>query len=94
MKKRKVEAALVDAFVAASRSDLFSDEEIIARKILQYSYTYGLALSGEMRNAHTNIASYVSNNRQQISQLIDNTTPKFSVCRFKLFLRTFLINHL
>jgi len=79
LKKREVQAALVDAFIAASRSDLFSDDEIIARKMLQYSYTYGLVISGEMKNAHTNIANYISNNRQQISQLIENTTPKFSI---------------
>ena len=53
--------------------------------MLQYSYTYGLVISGEMKNAHTNIANYISNNRQQISQLIENTTPKFSVGEF-LFL--------
>ena len=87
MKNRKVEAALIDAFVAASRSDLFSDDEIIARKMLQYSYTYGLVLSGEMENAFTNIANFISNNRQEISQLIESSTPKFSVGEVIFLLR-------
>ena len=47
--------------------------------MLQYSYTYGLVLSGEMKNAHANIVNYISNNRQEISRLIEGSTPKFTV---------------
>ena len=47
--------------------------------MLQYSYTYGLVLSGEMKNAHTNIVNYISNNRQEISKMIEGSTQKFTV---------------
>lgn len=92
LKNRVVEAALVDAFIAASRSDLFSDRDIISRKMLQYSFTYGVVLSGDMVNSHGNVAAYVSNNRLHITQLVEKSTPKFSVSKLKLIVLSRLAN--
>ncbi|XP_065060769.1 uncharacterized protein LOC135688019 isoform X3 [Rhopilema esculentum] len=78
LKERQVEAALVDAFVAASRSDLFEDQAIIARKMIKYSYTYGVVLSGAMKNTGTSIKNYVSDNRQYITQMVEKTAPQLT----------------
>ncbi|XP_065061366.1 uncharacterized protein LOC135688444 isoform X2 [Rhopilema esculentum] len=78
LKDRQVEAALVDAFVAASRSDLFEDQAIIARKMIKYSYTYGVVLSGAMKNTGTSIKNYVSDNRQYITQMVEKTAPQLT----------------
>eukprot|EP00795_Rhopilema_esculentum_P007218 gene7217-12900_t len=79
LNERKVEAALVDAYVVAGRPDLFSDKAIIARKMIKYSFTYGVVVSGAMENTGANIKNYVSEYRQYIAKMIESTTPIFSV---------------
>ena len=79
LKNREVEAALVDSFVAANRPDLFSSSDIVARKIIMYPFTYGLVLSGAMKNVGTNLRNYVSDNRYVITKMVQETTPKFTV---------------
>ncbi len=80
LKSRHVDAGLVDSFVAASRPDLFSnDKSIISKKMIQYPYTYGFVLTGAMVNTHSNLRSYINENSQLISQIVQNTTKGFKV---------------
>ena len=66
LKQRQVRGALVDIFSAASRSDLFLQSDIIAKKSLEYPSAYGFVLSGDMKNAAPDFRSYLSSQADRI----------------------------
>jgi len=66
LKQRQVRGALVDIFSAASRSDLFLQSDIIAKKSLDYPSAYGFVLSGDMKNAAPEFRRYLNSQADRI----------------------------
>ena len=57
---------MVDIFSAASRSDLFLQSDIIAKKSLDYPSAYGFVLSGDMKNAAPEFRRYLNSQADRI----------------------------
>ena len=57
---------MVDVFSAASRSDLFLQSDIVAKKSLEYPSAYGFVLSGDMKNAAPEFRRYLSSQADKI----------------------------
>ena len=76
---REVKGALVDAYVAAARSDLFDRSGIVAKKTIKYHAAYGLVLSGDLKHLHQEVADFVSVHSQQIAKLVEERTKRIKV---------------
>ena len=57
---------MVDVFSAASRSDLFLQSDIVAKKSLEYPSAYGFVLSGDMKNTAPDFRSYLNSQADNI----------------------------
>ena len=79
LKQRQVTGALVDVFSAATRSDLFLQSDIIAKKIIKYPSAYGFVLSGEMQNAAPEFRSYLGSQADSILQYMKEKTAGLEV---------------
>ena len=71
--------ALVDVFSAASRSDLFLQSDIIAKKFIKYPNAYGFVLSGEMQNAAPEFRNYLTSQADNILTFMKERTAGLKV---------------
>lgn len=90
LKQRKVRGALVDIFSAASRSDLFLQSDIVAKRTIRYPSAYGFVLSGDMNNAAEDFRSYLRSRVDVVLNFVEKRIAGFEVCSFKL---TFTFYH-
>ena len=90
LKQRQVRGALVDVFSAASRSDLFLQSDIIAKKFIKYPSAYGFVLSGDMQNAAPEFRNYLSSQADNILKFMKERTAGLKVLVFySVFLELF-----
>lgn len=66
-------------YTAASRSDLFKHPDIVAKKSIRYPNSFGLVLSGDMKNAATAFRSYMHENNDKFLGDFKNRTSKLEV---------------
>ena len=66
-----VRGALVDAYALGSRRDLFDNTKARINKIYDYSSAYGVVLAGEAKKLQKCFREYVSENRKDIFQIIE-----------------------
>ena len=79
LSKRRVQGALVDAYVLGSRRDLFNDLGVRINKIYDYSSAYGVVLAGEGRKLQKCFREYAKENRKEIFKIIEENVNTIKV---------------
>ena len=80
----EVDAALLDAFVAASHQKTLDAKHLKVKKFIDANSGYGLVLSGEMVRLESDFRSQVIASQDFVSQFVANMTAKLQVIIFYL----------
>ena len=87
LQHKKVDVALLDAFVAAAQKSALVDMELKVKKVISANTAYGFVLSKEMVRLENDFKSHISSNQYRITQFISNMTNMIEV-------RCIAMNHL
>ena len=79
LKRRDVNAALVDVGSAAARPDLFAHPDIDAVAVIKYPFSYGFVLAGEMSNAASIYRDYINVEQRKTLSTLAKSTAGFQV---------------
>ena len=82
----KVLGLLVDAFAAGTHPDLFNRSNMNPKTIYNYPTSYGLVLSGPMKNAADFFKGYIADNQLYILDLIKKNAVKMEVINIIILL--------
>jgi len=70
LRRREVDGALVDTYVAESETSLFQDKSIRVIKKIERTFGYGIALEGDAVRLEDDIRDYVMVNERKILNTI------------------------
>ena len=76
---REVKGMLIDAFTVGSRKELFNRRDLRISKLLDYSSAYGAVLGGEARKLQKCFQEYVSEQRSEISKIVEDNVDSIEV---------------
>ena len=79
LETKKVDAALLDSFVAASHQNALDARHLKIKKFIDGNSAYGLVLSGEFVRLDNDFRSQIAANQDFISQFVANMTSKLQV---------------
>ena len=70
---------LIDAFTVGSKKELFNRRDLRISQLLDYSAAYGAALGGEARKLQKCFQKYVSEQRSEISKIVERNVDTIEV---------------
>ena len=79
LQRREVKGMLIDAFTVGSKKELFNRRDLRISKILDYSSAYGVALGGEAKKLQKCFQKFVSEQRSDISRILQNNVDTIEV---------------
>ena len=77
--QKKVDVALLDAFVTAAQKFALIDKELKVKKVISANTAFGFVLSKEMVRLENDFKSHVSSNQDRVTQFISNMTNMLEV---------------
>lgn len=79
LRRKKVDLALLDAFVTAAQRSALVDMQLKVKKVIPANTGYGIVLSKEMVRLEYDFKSYISSKQDRITQFISNMTNMLEV---------------
>ncbi|XP_074628437.1 uncharacterized protein LOC141886246 isoform X3 [Acropora palmata] len=79
LQRHEVKGMLIDAFTVGSKKELFNRRDIRISKLLDYSSAYGVALGGEAKKLQKCFQKFVSEQRSEISRILQNNVDTIEV---------------
>lgn len=76
---REVKGMLIDAFTVGSKKHLFNRRDLRISKLLDYSSAYGVVLGGEAKKLQKCFQKYVSEQRSEISKIVEKNVQAIEV---------------
>lgn len=76
---REVKGMLIDAFTVGSKKELFDRRDLRISQLLDYSAAYGAVLGGEAKKLQKCFQKYVSEQRSEISKIVENNVDTIEV---------------
>lgn len=70
---------LIDAFTVGSKKELFDRRDLRISQLLDYSAAYGVALGGEAKKLQKCFQKYVSEQRSEISKIVERNVDTIEV---------------
>ena len=86
LRHKKVEVALLDAFVTAAQKSSLTNMELQVKKVISANAAYGFVLSKELIRLENDFKSHIASNQDRITQFISNMTNMLQVMRTKSIL--------
>lgn len=80
---REVKGMLIDAFTVGSKKDLFNRRDLRISKLLDYKAAYGVVLGGEAKKLQKCLQKYVSEQRSEISKIVERNVESIEVRRIR-----------
>ena len=80
---REVKGMLVDAFTVGSKKHLFNRRDLRISKLLDYKAAYGVVLGGEAKKLQKCLQKYVSEQRSEISKIVEKNVESIEVRRIR-----------
>ena len=85
LRHKKVEIALLDAFVTAAQKSSLTNMELQVKKVISANTAYGFVLSKELIRLENDFKSHIASNQDRITQFISNMTNMLQVMRTVLY---------
>ena len=80
---REVKGMLIDAFTVGSKKHLFNRRDLRISKLLDYKAAYGVVLGGEAKKLQKCLQKYVSEQRSEISKIVEKNVESIEVRRIR-----------
>ena len=77
--QKKVDVALLDAFVTAAQKFALIDKELKVKKVISANTAFGFVLSKEMVRLENDFKSHISSNQDRVTQFISAMTDMLEV---------------